>query len=625
MNLREGALHIAPGKEGLEKLKLDIVVVVPVYNEPLPNVIRNVESIVAQKKRKDDPFLHGCVITINSKPPREGETKEEKLARDANQRVYNALQFLRHGVKVTLGDKELDASIDAIQNSGIPIEIVFADHHPDNNVGRARQWGAEHALKMLNMDERTDWRAGQQPVLMWTDADSELGDETLHAVWCVFSNEENVGAAHINANLDAKHLDESSRQAHAGIDTYWKVSSAVHEIDYQTDALRGRFFYKPKEQKQHAGDVVALGGAGMAVAAKDFVKTGGVRPIAGGEDTRLGWDIIDKTGKEVVNLQRLYPKARVLTQPRVSNRTSTGFGLTIGKWSDNGETFGDKKVGNPKATEVLEGLFMRISKSRELAKQFNWTREEQERDFKEYMWADNFSAEEINDLWQRFSKWDGRLNTEEHYSLVKHTNDVFHQKYPDIPMSTLIEQLERKNNEYSNIAFSQVFRFFKDESLPKSVLRWDDFVKYYDDVFAGLGIQRSNNVEQVEMGTRLRAIRASAYGVYLQKAVEEFWREAINMIGAGFAKKPSAEDAGDVVKAALEPHKYGLFKACSDAELVSCTREIVAGWASLLEVKLTSDEKRRFAQVLLKLEDDEADAWNEYGKTLEPSDLVHKN
>lgn len=344
MSIENFNARIAPRYENKERIdeKLDSVVVIPVKEEGL-NILPTLAHLATQEY-DDRTHTTGVVLVINNRPDASPETKQ------SNFETYTLLQALRHKTGIVLESRpDLQDHIDVIKNSDLRIEVIdsFSDGHAEenSNVGTAREIGTQYALGLTRSDDSA---------ILSKDGDTIYGPRVLMEVRQVFE-ETDLDAFPLNLKADPEMLeDHESRQALNRFRLHQDINFVVRYLHEQgVDFIR-----EDDEATQPYLDhnFTVIGGAYGAFRAGALRKTDGYDRTGTAEDITMAGKITDQGGLVGEPPER-FEGLTAFTRPRVSERTTLGYGHGFAKWNKEGQDLGDVEVLVPETLERNSALF----------------------------------------------------------------------------------------------------------------------------------------------------------------------------------------------------------------------------------------------------------------------------
>lgn len=485
--------------------KLDIAVVIPSYNEDTA-ILDTIASIADQRRGGKIHVEHGIVVVINNR----ADASPEIIA--SNMRTYTLLQGIAHGRHVTIrGNPDAEQKIRRIQESRIPLYIIDSfspgHAHHDGNVGHARDTGTSHAVSKLVKSADS--------IIVSTDADTIMGPDAIASLQLAFEQEE-MDATSLRSLNNTDGLDASSKRAFENYALYWGVLSAATTLPRRTESLASNSFALDDTPYFTEERAIWLAGASSAFKASAYKAAGGYEPIPGEEDTRIGHRIVE-AGLTLKDVTTRYPGLAVYTKPRISLRTSTGYGRTIAQWDESQKSFGNVEVKSLDAAQKANAFLHTFDELRALEDNFDPDDTRDPRDVffqrcKEFDLDDTFS-QELRTVYEAWSE----DNDQHHHQFLKKVYDYFDKKYPPIPLSQLVMLTENESAKYSEALRSSRSRPTTPETgnneYPSAMpWNWERFRESCFSLAHAFGINSEGDT-----GIKLSAIVIASYDHYVRE------------------------------------------------------------------------------------------------------------
>ncbi len=302
-------------------------IVVPVYNERLDRITRQIDSLRSQKGVNTDSFE--VIYVVNNGVL--GEDEKAEVVKRNNQAVLHFLSEIE------------DENIFVIDKSSPGNEIA------DCNVGRARNRGVAEASRRF-------FENNKNGIIVQTDADTYFEDEEYLLNLGVATQDDSVigiaGGIQFEFSPDTEDLDKIRILKE-------KVKRFV--LLKKWDILK-RFVLKPNNVPSTANDTFS--GAHMISRSFESAVIGGLADLPKGEDPKFGNDLkkyAESNSKKVVGLKS---ELKVVTALRESNRTPSGFWKHFEEIDVNQPTWvGDPfqiNLGKPVKVELTEEAYQEL-------------------------------------------------------------------------------------------------------------------------------------------------------------------------------------------------------------------------------------------------------------------------
>lgn len=326
-----------------EELRFEHVVLIPVYNEGLEDIMRAIYSIAIQKEESGRPKRRAVVFNINNST--EEGTDPGNIVYKNNLTVFTFIQEL---IKIDTDISQyftntssalditrmINTTRDSLRAGHLYIELIDSfssgNTQAHNTVGFARELTTRYAVKNLIKDENS--------LLFSTDADCIFGSETMAEADKMFS-EHNLDLSPLNMDYHFHNIDGKSSQAAVR----YRLSRLLTEnlvnlfTSFSTNS-RGKVTNSVLIKK-----AFNIGGAFTVIRAGAFAKSLGYPPDDHKEDLRVVSSVVE-AGGIIGDLRDKYPKAVVYTSPRMSNRVPSGYGTKIASFSRGEPDFSQYKV-----------------------------------------------------------------------------------------------------------------------------------------------------------------------------------------------------------------------------------------------------------------------------------------
>lgn len=324
-------------------LKFEHVVIIPVYNEEIDDILRVIHSIAIQQSDSGVPKSRAIVFNINNSTAESKETGN--LAYQNNLISFKFLQEL------ATEDKDLSSyfskssapfrlqMIEVIRTSLksgqlyiSTIDSFSLGHTRDHNtLGFAREFATRYAVDNLTKDENS--------LLFSTDADCIFAIETMSEADKMFATHD-IDLAPLNMDYHFYNLDDRSCRSAV----MYRLSRLLVENLINLSTSFSTHHRSRVPNSLLLKKAFNVGGAFTVIRAGKYGKSLGY-PDGPKEDLYIVASIRGVGGK-IDDLRKNYPKAIIYTSPRMSDRVTAGYGAKIAGFSRDEKDFFKYQVTN---------------------------------------------------------------------------------------------------------------------------------------------------------------------------------------------------------------------------------------------------------------------------------------
>jgi hypothetical protein len=434
----------------MNKIFYKQIVVVPVYNEDVEDVVRVIHSVAVQRYMDED--IKECAVVININNSKSESIDKECLVYKTNLYVYNFLKTLKESVED--GNEKLTSYLNAesgetvkkvsdinksIQNNTLFLEVIdtFSPEHAQeiNTLGLAREVAFRYAIKHLACDRNT--------LLFSTDADSFFGVNTMSSVQKMFSDHE-IDFGTLNMEYHFNNLDDHSSQAAVRYRISRQIENNLFKIliNYKTTYSPHAIATSTLLKK-----AFNLGGAYTVIRSGAYEKSEGYPNVASKEDLYIAASIA-KTGSKIKDLSGLYPSAVVYTSPRISHRVPEGYGRKIEKFATEETDFLKYSVASVDVRLSLH-VFIRKVEQMKTDDEDITIKALEKLSSKECPWlTGELKRQYLSDLSSIFKNDPTKQYSKAHWDLSNKTKKLLRSKV--VPQQTIAEQVVLLENIYKN-------------------------------------------------------------------------------------------------------------------------------------------------------------------------------
>lgn len=339
--------ELSPSEERISKPMdegCECSVIVPAYAERVGLFSRTLLSLSKQEGVNPDKFEVICIIN-------NGEHDSETV-KEENEATLSMLRYIQIGNEVDLPESitnEEKEILDQIRKSNIRVYAVdkstggkaFGDQ--EANVGSARQRGLAEAVERFSNIRRNG-------IISHTDGDTRQDSRYISSLIEAFNDPDVIG---ITGKLEME-LEETGSEL---------FNEEMRKKMYEAQDRRREYYLKLTEiypesevvkQTPDAEQNLAFNGCNMASRVSAAVEVGGIDKLPGEEDTRFGRRL-KELGKIIYA-----PEVVVSSQMRLSERTTTGHGVELGRTVEQINKHGDFLVEHPGKIGFMEDLRNKI-------------------------------------------------------------------------------------------------------------------------------------------------------------------------------------------------------------------------------------------------------------------------
>lgn len=302
-------------------------IVVPVYNEKLERIMKQIDSLRAQEGVPQESFE---VIYIVNNGNLDASEQSVQI-RSNNQAVINLIRNLS------------EPNIFVVDKSSLGHEIS------DCNVGRARNRGVAEASRRF-------FENNKNGVIVQTDADTYFEDKEYFQKLSIATRDDSVVG--IAGGIIFEFSPDTDDQDKIRV-LKEKVKRFV--LLKKWDILK-RFVLNPNNVPATANDTFS--GAHMISRSFESAVIGGLADLSKGEDPKFGNDLkkyAEANNKTVVGMKSAL---KVVTALRESNRTPSGFWKSFEEMDINQPTFVRDpfklNLGKPAKVELTEQSYLEL-------------------------------------------------------------------------------------------------------------------------------------------------------------------------------------------------------------------------------------------------------------------------
>lgn len=434
-----------------DHLRFEHVVLIPVYNEGLEDIMRAIYSIATQQGEPGHLKRRAIVLNINNST--EEEMDPSNIVYKNNLTVFTFMhelikmdtdisQYFTNTPSVLDITRMINTTRDSLRAGHLYIELIdsfsFGNTQAHNTVGFARELATRYAVKNLIKDENS--------LLFSTDADCIFGSETMAEADKMFS-EHNLDLSPLNMDYHFHNIDSKSSQ----VAVRYRLSRLL------TENLVNLFTSFSTSSKGKVTNSVLIkkafniGGAFTVIRAGAFAKSLGYPPDDHKEDLRIVSSVVE-VGGIIGDLRDKYPKAVVYTSPRISNRVPSGYGTKIASFSRDEPDFSQYKVAH---IDAQLGIIMCIQKieNQIVTNQCVDTKILHNIVNNECSWMnEQLKSIFIRDLEDIFFNTPFRLYSDAHWDLSNKTKRFLRDK--SLPQQTIHDQVKLLESTYEELGLN---------------------------------------------------------------------------------------------------------------------------------------------------------------------------
>lgn len=472
----QSVIPTIPKPAPTDHLRFEHVVLIPVYNEGLEDIMRAIYSIAIQQGEPGHLKRRAVVLNVNNST--EEEMDPGNIVYKNNLTVFTFMQEL---IKMDTDISQyftntpsalditrmINTTRDSLRAGYLYIELIDSfssgNTQAHNTVGFARELTTRYAVKNLIKDENS--------LLFSTDADCIFGSETMAEADKMFS-EHNLDLSPLNMDYHFHNIDSKSSQ----VAVRYRLSRLLAEnlvnlfTSFSTSS-KGKVTNSVLIKK-----AFNVGGAFTVIRAGAFARSLGYPPDDHKEDLRVVSSVVE-AGGIIGDLRDKYPKAVVYTSPRISNRVPSGYGTKIARFSRDEPDFSQYKVTHIDAQLGIITCIQKIENQIKI-KQGVDTKILHDTVNNECSWINEpLKSIFVRDLEGVFSNAPFKLYSDAHWDLSNKTKRLLRDE--SLPQQTIYDQVKLLESIYEELG-PKILRVsaVELEAYQKFFLHYGPFRKY---------------------------------------------------------------------------------------------------------------------------------------------------